>query len=45
MSSCQYWDGGLAGGQGQLARLVPTYAVVLSLCILGTQEAYDRIDR
>ena len=33
------------GGPGQLPHLAPTYAAVLSLCILGTEEAYKAIDR
>ena len=45
LSRCQDKDGGFAGGPGQLEHLAPTYAAVLSLCILGTQEAYDCIDR
>ena len=45
LSRCQHSDGGFAGGPGQLAHLAPTYAAVLSLCTLGTQEAYDCIDR
>lgn len=45
LSNCQHGDGGFGGGPGQVAHLAPTYAAVLSLCILGTQEAYDCIDR
>lgn len=33
------------GGPGQMPHLAPTYAAVLSLCILGTEEAYNVIDR
>lgn len=33
------------GGPGQLPHLAPTYAAVLALCILGTEEAYKAIDR
>ena len=45
LSRCQDKNGGFGGGPGQLAHLAPTYAAVLSLCILGTQEAFDCIDR
>jgi len=45
LSKCQHEDGGFAGGPGQLAHLAPTYAAILSLAILGTQEAYNCIDR
>ena len=45
LSRCQDKDGGFARGPGQLAHFALTYATVLSLCILGTQEAYDCIDR
>lgn len=34
-----------AGGPGQQAHLAPTYAAVNALCILGTEEAYNVIDR
>lgn len=42
---CQSPHGGFGGGPGQLPHLAPTYAAVLALCILGTKEAYDVIDR
>ena len=29
----------------QYAHLAPTYAAVNALCIIGTKEAYDVIDR
>ena len=45
LSQCQHQDGGFAGGPGQLAHLAPTYAAILTLAILGTQEAYNCIDR
>ncbi|OBZ83092.1 Protein farnesyltransferase subunit beta [Choanephora cucurbitarum] len=38
-------SGGFGGGGDQLAHLATTYAAVNSLAILGTQEAYDVIDR
>ena len=45
LSRCQHPDGGFAGGPGQLPHLAPTYAAILSLAVLGTQDAYDCIDR
>ena len=45
LSRCQHEDGGFAGGPGQLSHLAPTYSAILSLAVLGTQEAYDCIDR
>ncbi|KAJ8399073.1 hypothetical protein AAFF_G00414520 [Aldrovandia affinis] len=45
LSRCQSPTGGFAGGPGQQAHLAPTYAAVNALCIIGTQEAYDVIDR
>ncbi|XP_031436647.1 protein farnesyltransferase subunit beta-like [Clupea harengus] len=45
ISRCQSPTGGFAGGPGQQAHLAPTYAAVNALCVIGTQEAYDVIDR
>ncbi|XP_061072903.1 protein farnesyltransferase subunit beta-like [Conger conger] len=45
LARCQSPTGGFAGGPGQQAHLAPTYAAVSALCIIGTQEAYDVIDR
>ena len=45
LSRCQHDDGGFGGGPGQVAHLAPTYAAVLTLCTIGTQEAYNCIDR
>lgn len=42
---CQYPSGGFSGGPQQVPHLAPTYAAVCALCILGTKEAYDIIDR
>ncbi|XP_078000575.1 protein farnesyltransferase subunit beta-like [Glandiceps talaboti] len=42
---CQHPDGGFGGGPGQCPHLAPTFAAVNALCTLGTQEAYDVIDR
>ncbi|OUC45048.1 prenyltransferase and squalene oxidase repeat-containing domain protein, partial [Trichinella nativa] len=32
-------------GPGQMAHLATTYAAVMALCIVGTEEAYQAIDR
>lgn len=45
LNKCQNPDGGFGGGPGQLSHLATTYASVLTLCILGTEEAYEAIDR
>lgn len=45
LGQCQCPDGGFAGGPGQIAHLAPTYAAVLALSTLGTEEAYNIIDR
>jgi protein farnesyltransferase subunit beta len=37
--------GGFGGGNGQMSHLAPTYAVLLSLVIVGGNEALDLIDR
>jgi protein farnesyltransferase subunit beta len=42
---CQSSTGGFGGGPGQIPHLAPTYAAVLTLCEIGTREAYDAIDR
>lgn len=42
---CQSPDGGFGGGPGQYPHLAPTYAAVNALCIIGTEEAYDVINR
>uniref|UniRef100_A0A3B3TWD9 Protein farnesyltransferase subunit beta n=1 Tax=Poecilia latipinna TaxID=48699 RepID=A0A3B3TWD9_9TELE len=42
---CQSPTGGFAGGPGQHAHLAPTYAAVNALCIIGTEEAYNVINR
>lgn len=38
-------SGGFGGGNGQMSHLAPTYAILLSLAIVGGTEAYDLIDR
>ncbi|KAH9216430.1 terpenoid cyclases/protein prenyltransferase alpha-alpha toroid [Leptodontidium sp. 2 PMI_412] len=37
--------GGFGGGNGQMSHLAPTYAILLSLAIVGGPEAFDLIDR
>jgi len=37
--------GGFGGGHGQLSHLAPSYAVVLSLAMVGESESLDLIDR
>lgn len=37
--------GGFGGGNGQMSHLAPTYAIILSLAMVGGQEALDIIDR
>ena len=45
LKRCQDPEGGFAGGPQQIPHLAPAYAAVCALCILGTNEAYDVIDR
>lgn len=37
--------GAFCGGPGQIPHLAPTYAATMALAIVGTQAAYDLIDR
>lgn len=37
--------GGFGGGNGQMSHLAPTYAILLSLAIIGGTEAMEIIDR
>jgi protein farnesyltransferase subunit beta len=37
--------GGFAGGFGQMSHLATTYATVLSLALVGGEEAYEVVDR
>ncbi|RDL39597.1 uncharacterized protein BP5553_03937 [Venustampulla echinocandica] len=37
--------GGFGGGNGQMSHLAPTYAITLSLAMVGGEEALDLIDR
>lgn len=45
LGKCQAPGGGFGGGPGQYPHLAPTYAAVSALCTIGTQEAYNIIDR
>ncbi|KAI9752990.1 MAG: hypothetical protein M4579_005375 [Chaenotheca gracillima] len=38
-------DGGFGGGHGQMSHCASTYAAVLSLALVGGEDAYDMIDR
>lgn len=44
LTKCRYPTGGFGGGPGQLPHLAPTYASVLSLCLIETEEALAAID-
>eukprot|EP00088_Acartia_fossae_P012319 TRINITY_DN16351_c0_g1_i1.p1 TRINITY_DN16351_c0_g1~~TRINITY_DN16351_c0_g1_i1.p1 ORF type:complete len:427 (-),score=81.42 TRINITY_DN16351_c0_g1_i1:412-1659(-) len=45
LAKCQNPDGGFGGGPEQISHLAPTYAAVNSLAIIGTQEAYEVVNR
>lgn len=45
LAKCQSPEGGFGGGPGQYPHLATTYAAVNTLCIIGTHEAYDVINR
>ncbi|KAJ3289688.1 hypothetical protein HK104_007290 [Borealophlyctis nickersoniae] len=45
LRTCQHETGGFGGGPGQLSHLAATYAAVNALAIIGTEEAYDVVDR
>lgn len=45
LSHCQHEEGGYGGGPAQHPHLGTTYAAVNALSIIGTDEAYDSIDR
>ena len=38
-------NGGFGGGHGQTSHAAPSYAVVLSLAMVGGNESLDMIDR
>lgn len=45
ISYCQCESGGFGGGHMQIAHLAPTYAAILSLLLVATEEAYQVINR
>ncbi|KYO25880.1 protein farnesyltransferase subunit beta-like [Alligator mississippiensis] len=45
LSQCQSPQGGFGGGPSQHPHLAPTYAAVNALCIIGTEEAFNVINR
>ncbi|CAO4380797.1 unnamed protein product [Caenorhabditis nigoni] len=45
LKACEHPDGGYGGGPGQLAHLAPTYATVMCLASLQTEEALKSINR
>lgn len=45
LSLCQHEDGGYGGGPNQFPHLGSTFAAVNAISIIGTDEAYDSIDR
>ncbi|KAL7288080.1 hypothetical protein TKK_0017869 [Trichogramma kaykai] len=45
LNKCQSPTGGFGGGPGQDAHLASTYAAVNALCVIGSREAYNIIDR
>lgn len=45
LSMCQHEEGGYGGGPGQYPHLGTTYAAVNALSIIGTEEAYNSLDR
>ncbi|CAH1975928.1 unnamed protein product [Acanthoscelides obtectus] len=45
INKCQSPDGGFAGGPGQYPHLASTYAAILALAILGTEESLNIINR
>lgn len=45
LSYCQNPEGGFTGGHHQVPHLASTYAAILSLVELGTEEAYAMINR
>lgn len=45
LSSMQNSTGGFGGGHGQTSHIAASYAVVLSLAMVGGNESLDMIDR
>jgi protein farnesyltransferase subunit beta len=44
LKNCRSASGGFGGGPMQNPHLAPTYAAVLTLCLMETEEAYEAID-
>ena len=44
-NAAQNRDGGYGGGHGQLSHCAPSYAAILSLAMVGGEEALVSIDR
>jgi len=45
LSACQNPTGGFGGGPKQFSHVAPTYAAVNTLAIIGTEEAYNVVNR
>lgn len=45
LSKCQHSEGGYGGGPNQHPHLGTTYAAVNAISIIGTEEAYNSLDR
>lgn len=45
LSRCQHEEGGYGGGPSQYPHLATTYAAINALSIIGTEEAYNSINR
>lgn len=44
LTKCRSPSGGFGGGPSQYPHLAPTYAAVLSLCLIESEEAHEAID-
>jgi protein farnesyltransferase subunit beta len=44
LKQCQYASGGFGGGPAQYPHLAPTYAAILSLCLIESDESLEAID-
>lgn len=45
LGRCRCPEGGFGGGPQQVAHLAPTYAAVNALVIVGTEKAFETIDK
>uniref|UniRef100_A0A5S6R5L7 Protein farnesyltransferase subunit beta n=1 Tax=Trichuris muris TaxID=70415 RepID=A0A5S6R5L7_TRIMR len=45
LRACQSPTGGFGGGPGQKAHLATTYASIMALCVIGTEKAYQVVNR